>query len=413
MKYDVVVVGAGPAGSTAAKHLAEQNHTVLLLDKSVFPRNKPCGGGLPVHALERFPFLKQADFIDSYSYGGYAYYSRFENQSSLERKDPLLAMVLRKHFDYKLVQLAIQHGAVFQDGTTVRSIKILKDSVKIVLDDKSSVTADIVIGADGVWSTVARSTGLCGPHRPVSLCIFQEYPLSEKKMNEFFGSQRWCHIFLKYHDIIGYGWVFPKKECVNIGIDEVRIRKHLVKEQRNLKRLYEEFFSLLQEKKVIPPDLKTETVQGAALPIVPLKKTYADRVLLCGDAAGFINPITGEGLYYALVSGNLAAEVCHQALIAGNTSKRFLSRYQSLWKQDFGTDLRLFLRVYMRWERFANFAYKIVVSDPVLSEMILDVGIGKTMLRQARRKVFMRLVYAFVRYVFQKKTIKNTEHLAT
>ena len=97
MNYDVIVVGAGPAGSTAAKNLAEKGIKVLLLDKAKFPRDKPCGGGLPTRVKKRFPYIEP--FIDSVSYGTTMYSSSLRYKCDLLREKPFVDMVLRKDFD--------------------------------------------------------------------------------------------------------------------------------------------------------------------------------------------------------------------------------------------------------------------------------------------------------------------------
>jgi len=103
MSYDVAIVGAGPAGSTTAKFLAEKGLKIALIDKSKFPRDKPCAGGLPSRVLERFPYIKENGLIDSYSYGGFALSPSLKYKVHLQKKDPIVGMVLRKKFDMSLV----------------------------------------------------------------------------------------------------------------------------------------------------------------------------------------------------------------------------------------------------------------------------------------------------------------------
>ena len=124
MKYDVVIVGAGPSGSTSAKCLAEKGVKVLLIDKEKFPRDKPCGGGLPTKVLNRFPYV--LDLIDSISYGSITYSASLKYRLKIQRDKPLIATILRKNFDNGLVKIAVAKGVDFLDEKTVTDIKILK-----------------------------------------------------------------------------------------------------------------------------------------------------------------------------------------------------------------------------------------------------------------------------------------------
>ncbi len=115
--YDVVIVGAGPSGSTAAKCLAEKEYNVLLIDRDAFPRDKPCGGGLPTRVMKQFPYIEE--FIDSISYGSYTHSSSLRYTLKFVRDQPFLATVLRKDFDDGLVKLAVLAGATFFCEKTV------------------------------------------------------------------------------------------------------------------------------------------------------------------------------------------------------------------------------------------------------------------------------------------------------
>ena len=138
--------------------------------------------------------------------------------------------------------------------------------------------------------------------------------MTPKQLTTFFTKKRMIYLFIKAQGIAGYAWVFPKKNCVNIGIGEFQSAVSKSKPKIPLKETYEKFIATLKEKKLLPDDFPIENLKGATLPIFPLENTCGDRVLLCGDAAGFINPITGEGIYYAMVSGQIAANVIAEGL---------------------------------------------------------------------------------------------------
>jgi geranylgeranyl reductase family protein len=364
LRYDVVVVGAGPAGSTAAKVLSEKGVKVLLLDKSKFPRDKPCGGGLPYRVLNRFNYVKNKDLIESYSYGGVSYSPSLKYKGTYKKNDPIAAMVLREKFDSGLAQLAIDSGADFIDGKTVKDVKISKD--------KTEVDSKIVVGADGVWSIVAKKTGLSPPKKYLGICILNEYDLGEDTINSYFGEEKMCHIHLNFQGIIGYGWVFPKKQHLNIGIGKISPDTHISKTKIDLLTIYKNYIKTLKKTKIIPKNLEIGKCKGGTLHIGPLEKTYADRVILCGDASGFLNPLTGEGIYYAMSSGEIAAGVITKALEVSDTSEIFLSKYQKNWKKDFGKDIESLLGSSKSMggniEKFVRLASK--------NEKLADIAIG-------------------------------------
>jgi len=330
------------------------------MDKEKFPRFKPCGGGLPIRILNRFKYVKDKGLIESYSFGAFAHPPSLKYKVELQRNEPIAAMIRRETFDYGLVKLAIDSGATFMDGKSAEDIKILRDKARILLNDGTNIESQIVIGADGVWSTIAKKSGLSQRRKNVGMCLFQECPMSSETLDRFFGEKRLCHIHMKLQGIAGYGWVFPKKEHINIGIGEIKPVINQSKTKTNLKEVYENYINILKESKIIPDDLKIGGIKGGILPIFPLEKTYADRIILCGDAGGFINPVSGEGIYYAMSSGEIAAGVIAEALETGGTSERFLSRYQKIWKNDFGKDIKLLLRSTKQWakgtEKFVKLA---------------------------------------------------------
>ena len=408
MKYEVVIIGAGPAGSTAAKFLSENGVNVLLIDKSKFPRDKPCGGGIPIRVFKRFPYLEE-DCIDSYSYAAFAYSPSLKNKMELQRNEPLVAMILRKKFDYKLVKYAINSGSKFIDGKSAQDIKILKNYVKIFLNDGNSIESDIVIGADGVWSNIAKKTRLRKNLTNICMCLFEEYHLNNKTLDRFLGEKRTCHIHFNVNRSAGYGWVFPKKEHVNIGITEFQHTIDPLKRKKNLKDTYKSYIKILKKQKIIPDNLKMGRVIGAALPTRPLEKTYSDRLILCGDAAGFANPVSGEGIYHAMSSAEIAAEVVIEALEKNNTSEKFLSRYQKIWNKDFGKDLKILYRTSMFWGKDNDKFIDTICKDKKLSEFAVDAIIGRIDARKFRKKMIRRMSYLKVRDRFVKQQSETAD----
>jgi len=403
MRKEVVVVGAGPAGSTAAKNLAENGIDVLLIDKATFPRDKPCGGGIPMKVLKRFSYLKNSDLIESFSYGGAVYSSSLRYKIEIEKEKPIIAMVHRDKFDAGLVDIAIEKGADFIGGKAVKNIKISSDKAKITVNDGSTIDAEIVIGADGFKSIIRKKSELNPKKEYFAVCIFEEYPMSSKTVTKWFTEKRSVHIFLKILGMRGYGWSFPKKDSVNIGVGEYQFLGRSNEDKKNLTDLYKSFLSLLKNQKIIPKDLKIKKLQGGGFLIWPLKKTYADRVLLCGDAAGFVNPTTGEGIYNAMTSGEIASGVIINSLEKEDTSKNFLSKYQKIWKNDFGRDLKLLSRSTNRWGIENETFIKRISQDNKLAEMCLDVMTGEKSIYQMRWKIARRYISAVLKEKIKRK----------
>ncbi len=372
---------------------------MLLIDKSKFPRNKLCGGGLPLRVLNKYNYIKDKDLIESYTFGGIAYSSSLEYKVKFQKNNPVGAMILRKKFDYGLVKIAVNSGATLMDGKPVSDVKILKDKARILLQNGTNIDSKIVVGSDGVWSTIARKSGLAKRRKNVGMTLCGEYFVNTKTMDRYFGEKRICHIHMKPQGIAGYGWVFPKKKHVNIGIGEVN---PVETQSKNLKKIFKDYISTLKESKIIPADLKICKIKGGVIPLFPLEKTYNDRLILCGDAAGFINPVSGEGIYYAMSSGEIAAKVITESLEADDTSERFLSRYQDIWKNDFGRDIKLLRGTNKQWIKGPKNFVKLASKDEKLAEMAFGILQGELSIYEYKWRLISRYLYVKFKDLFSR-----------
>ena len=403
MKYDVIIVGGGPAGSTAAKILSEKGVKTLLIDKDRFPRDKPCGGGLPCRAIQRFPYIKKEGLIESYSYGGYAYYqiSKYELQHIGD--DPLIGMVIRKKFDHGLIKIAIDSGCEIKQNSRVIDAKITDKKAKVFLENGESVDSEIIIGADGVNSVIAKKTGLRSRDFQRGICVLQEFKTGERVVEEYFTEKRLCYIHSRFKDVSGYGWVFPKKDHINIGIGEM-IRSSRNSRKVNLLEVYKEYIKMLKHQKIIPKDLKVGRCIGGALPIYPLEKTYSHRVILVGDAAGIISCTTGEGIYYAMSSGEHAANTILDILSGARIDETSLSKYEESWKNDFGKELDILKKVVKRQSpRSVEKLFKKAHIDKRLTELLIEVMLGKLSIAECKNKIIKRYLYASLKSILPSK----------
>jgi len=205
----------------------------------------------------------------------------------------------------------------------------------------------------------------------------------------------------------GYGWVFPKKNHVNIGIGEFTSSVDSSKPKKNIRERYEDYIAVLKQRKIIPESFIIEDVKGGILPVFPLKKTYGDRVLLCGDAAGFINPITGEGIYYAMMSGTMAAEVIVDALKTDRINARFLSRYQKKWLKEFGNDLKFLGRFNRQWGKNSETFVRLMSHDKKFAKLIIGVTGGQVNITRYFPVLILSYFSALIKDFIKNKKEKN------
>jgi flavin-dependent dehydrogenase len=170
----------------------------------------------------------------------------------------------------------------------------------------------------------------------------------------------------------------------------------------NLLNIYKDYFNFLKKTSVIPNDLKMGQCKGGALPLAPLEKTYGNRVILVGDAAGFINPVSGEGIYYAMSSGEIAAKIICESLNINDTSEKFLSKYQKNWKKDFGKDIDVFLGAAISVNEDDDKFIRLASKDEKFAEIALSILHGSISVNEYKWKFIRRYLYVTLKYLFSK-----------
>ncbi len=219
-RYDAIVVGAGPAGSTAAYRLASAGADVLLLDRARFPRDKPCGGGVTGRAARLLPFSVEP--VVEHVVSAVDLRLRYGKSLARGNGDPLVYMTQRKRLDHFLVQKAVEAGAELRDGVKVSDLEVRADGVAV-----EGIEADVLIGADGVNGVTARTLGL-GGNRVVGVALEANMPYAKMDRSAYDG-----RLALELGVVPGgYGWVFPKGDHANFGVggweeEGPRLRAHL------------------------------------------------------------------------------------------------------------------------------------------------------------------------------------------
>jgi geranylgeranyl diphosphate/geranylgeranyl-bacteriochlorophyllide a reductase len=307
--YDVIIVGGGPAGATAAHDLSRLGRSVLLIDRG--GRIKPCGGAIPPRCIRDFD-------IPSSQIVARVTSARMVAPSSIGVDMPIengyVGMVDREHFDEWLRERAEQSGATRLTGTFKNFARDANGLATLTIANKDPEQSDIivkalmVIGADGAVSAVAREA-MPEMRRPPFVFAYHEIVKAPQNTHAHFDPLR-CDVI--YQGTISpdfYGWVFPHGDTISIGTGSAH-------KGFSLRGSIADF-----RKKTGLDGLETLRKEGAPIPMKPLKRWDNGRdVILAGDAAGVVAPASGEGIYYAMFCGRLAAESVQLALQA-NTQR--------------------------------------------------------------------------------------------
>ena len=302
-RFEAIIVGAGPAGSTAARRLALRGRAVLLLERAKLPRHKACGGGLTGNVRKALDF-ELGDVVETRIQRIlYVFKGRY---SVLHRLEGLnMEMVQRPLFDNLLTKKAVEAGATLLDETPLKRL-VLDNGTKLVETPKGTFQADVVIGADGAASLTARAAGLRPNARP-GIAMDAEVTVPADTF------QAWKRTAIFDFGLVphGLGWVFPKGTFFSIGVgtfDErcANIRAHLD--------------ALIRCHDCLSDPLSM-TVRAAPLPNWTHEEPLArDGVFLVGDAAGLLDPLSGEGISYAVRSGVIASHFADAWLAGDHTA---------------------------------------------------------------------------------------------
>lgn len=316
--FDAVIVGGGPAGATAATDLAELGHRVLLLDRA--GRIKPCGGAIPPRLIRDFN-------IPDHLLVAHATSARIVAPSRREVDMPVTAggyvgMVDREEFDEWLRVRAREAGAERRTGTFETITRDAEGTAVVTYrqrtsdgDARVSVRARMIVGADGANSAVARQC-IKGSERTKFVFAYHEIIRTPQNGAKVDGSRCEVHYDGKLSPDF-YAWVFPHGETMSVGTGSAN-----------------KGFSLKDATKALRERAgldQAETLrrEGAPIPLKPLRKWDNGRdVVLAGDAAGVVAPASGEGIYYAMLGGRLAANAVDKALETGNGAQLALARKQ-------------------------------------------------------------------------------------
>jgi len=366
---DVLIIGAGPAGSIAAFNLAQSGLKVILLDKAQFPRRKVCGGALTRKALDELPFdvtpvIHRA--VDS-GYLGF----RGQNVCTIRADSPIAYLVDRTSFDAFLLEKAIQQGTDCIQQARVTAVNQTETGV-IAQTTDGAYQGRFLIGADGVHSLVAQQAGFQKPS-PTSICYEARLMQPENA-----GGNHLDTITFDFGTIWwGYGWVFPKRDHLNVGVfrnwpGRKVTRRHLLRYISQQPGLDE---SNIFDVRAFPGPLG-----GKPGPL------HAGRMLLCGDAAGLADPWLGEGIFYALASGLMAAETIIQQAVSPETD---LAAYSRKIQENFIRQFKYARRFAVLVNCFYRTNVNLLKNSETLQRMMVDLLTGQRTYEQVWRDLWV------------------------
>jgi geranylgeranyl reductase len=370
--HDVIVVGGGPSGATAANDLALAGRDVVLLDKA--GRIKPCGGAIPPRAIRDFDVPDELLVAKISS-------ARMVSPSDRAVDMPIdggyVGMVDREHFDEWLRERAAGNGAIrirgtykkldyLDDGTIALSFEPRDDAGN---GERTTLYARAVVGADGAKSAVGRQT-VPGADKMPFVFAYHEIVKSPEQTSDVFDGSR-CDVY--YQGKLSpdfYAWIFPHGSCTSIGVGSAN-----------------KGFSLrgaVEDLRQVTGTDACQTIrgEGAPIPLKPLKRWDDGRgVLLAGDAAGVVAPASGEGIYYAMAGGRLAAETMQAFLQTGDARqlaqarKRFMKSHgRVFWV--LGMMQKFWYTTDKRRERFVS-----MCADPDVQRLTWEAYMNKELVR--------------------------------
>lgn len=351
--YDLIIVGGGPSGASAGRTAGKQGLSTLLLEKEHFPRYKSCGGALSSYGLSCLDFSLPEYVVERYISKVKIHF--MDGFVEVEKEGNLALSISRTVFDYFLLEKAKETGIEVHTGEKVLDCIGRKDFVEVRTTDNTYLGKFVLI-AEGSGGSLKYKVRSKDKRTEYCLGLVSEIPDEDEVI------QSQCPGTLDIHFGIaqgGYGWIFPHAGYYSVGV--MGIAQYF----KNPKRVMMDF---LQENGFDG----TFPIRSHIIPVGGItRKTINSRILLSGDAAGFVEAFSGEGMAYAIRSGQLAAETIAGIMMYGRKLND-IQKYESRCRQEFGNYLASSLKLEKVMHRFPEISFKLAVSNREILEKYLD-----------------------------------------
>jgi digeranylgeranylglycerophospholipid reductase len=316
---DVVVIGSGPAGSSTANIVAGAGYNVLLVEKDEWPgKNNVCGGGMSEQLADKL------NLPDKIVEKRIPYEVKYFPWGVYETRNRL-ATVLRNKFDRYIAERAEENGSTLFTSTKVVNIKRRDGRIIVYTSNNkniSTISSDLVIFADGV-NTLANKFGIGFKRNNNNTALGLVYEI-ECKENTIDHSEKF---YDKNISGWGYGWIFPKKDLLNVGVGcQISKIRGNIRDNMNYFMKCAEVATKIMGRKIL-------NKKAALIPLAPAREIHDQSMLVVGDAAGMVDPFFGAGIENAIIAGEIAGRVAISALEENDFSKQFLSAYKKQWEK--------------------------------------------------------------------------------
>ena len=308
--FSVAIIGSGPSGASTAFYLGKKGISTVIIEKETLPRYKTCGGGFVNRGRKDMPF-DISEVIEREFFSVDTFFNQKIHYQS-KKEEPIITMIMRDAFDKLIVEKAEKLGVTLLENHKLTKIDFV-DGKSILTTSQGNISADFVIAADGVLSPTAKMAGWIEDTRNLIPALEYEVEVSEEDFERLSKEVRFDIDAVPN----GYAWSFPKKNHLSLGVLTTKKRRI------NLKEYYQKYIKTLGIKEIIKED-----AHGFQIPIAPRTDGFVkSNVFLIGDAAGFADPITAEGISNAILSGKYVAEaIIESNLDLANAEKKYLEK---------------------------------------------------------------------------------------